>query len=79
MKRARPGQNQKAKLFRRLAMPARKLISAVLHRREAIAPSVAIIFDAKMRLDECAPLRLTAAHGQIGFKEESCRGASRRR
>jgi hypothetical protein len=74
MKRARPGQNQKAKLSRRLAMPARKLISAVLHRREAIAPSVAIIFGAKMRLDECAAVRLTGAHGQIGSEEKAVRG-----
>jgi hypothetical protein len=35
----------------------------------------AIIFDAKMRLDDWAAVRLTGAHGQTGFKEEaSCRG-----
>jgi hypothetical protein len=37
MKRARPGQNQNPNFSRRLAVPARKLISAALPRREAIA------------------------------------------
>jgi hypothetical protein len=37
MDRARPGQNQKPNVSRRLAMAARKLVSVVLHRREAIA------------------------------------------
>jgi hypothetical protein len=37
MKRARTGQNQKPNLSRRLAVAARKLISAALHRRAAIA------------------------------------------
>jgi len=37
MKRARGGQNQKPNVFRRLAAAARKLVSAALHRREAIA------------------------------------------
>jgi hypothetical protein len=37
MKRARPGQNQKPNLSRRLAMAAQKLISAALHKREAVA------------------------------------------
>jgi hypothetical protein len=40
MKRARPGENQKAKLSRRLAIAARKLVSAALHSREAIAARV---------------------------------------
>jgi hypothetical protein len=55
------------------------LISAALHRREAIAAWVAIIFSAKMRLDDCAALRLTGAHGQIDFQEKGCRGTRRRR
>jgi hypothetical protein len=37
MKRARPDQNQKPNVFRRLAMPARKLISRALPKAEAIA------------------------------------------
>jgi hypothetical protein len=33
----------------------------------------------KMRLDDSAAVRLTAAHGQISFEEEGGRGARRRR
>jgi hypothetical protein len=40
MKRASGGQIQKAKLSRRLATAARKLVNAALHRREAIAARV---------------------------------------
>jgi hypothetical protein len=43
MKRARPGQNQKPNFSRRLAVPALKLISAALHRREAIAAEVRLL------------------------------------
>jgi hypothetical protein len=43
MKRARPGQNQKPNFSRRLAAAARKLISAALPRREAIAAQVRLL------------------------------------
>src|SRR5438034_7885202 len=38
----------------------------------------AITFRAKMRLDECAAVRLTGAHGQIGSEEEAVRRRRRR-
>jgi hypothetical protein len=43
MKRARPGRNQKLNLSRRLAVAARKLVSAALHMREAIAAEVRLL------------------------------------
>jgi hypothetical protein len=43
MKRARPGENQKPNFSRRLAVPARKLISAALHRREAIGAQLRLL------------------------------------
>ena len=60
MKRARPGQNQKPNFSRRLAAAARKLISAALHKARCNCRLAAIILGAKMRLDDCAAVRLTA-------------------
>jgi hypothetical protein len=40
MKRAKAGQNQKPNVPRRLAMPARKLTSAALLTRDAVAAPV---------------------------------------
>jgi hypothetical protein len=58
-------------------MPARKLISAALLTRDAVAARLAIIFGAKMRLDDCGAVRLTGAHGQISSEEETVRRGRR--
>jgi hypothetical protein len=78
MKRARLQRNQKAKCCRALACPACGLISGVLLKADAVALGLAIILSAqKMRLDDFAAVRLTAAHGQISFEEEIRRGCRR--
>jgi hypothetical protein len=43
MKRAKPDRSQKPNFSRRLAVPARKLVSAALHSREAIAAEVRLL------------------------------------
>jgi hypothetical protein len=54
------------------------LISGVLPNADAVALGLANILSAqKMRLDDFAAVRLTAAHGQISFEEEIRRGRRR--
>ncbi|UGY15841.1 hypothetical protein HAP48_0046365 [Bradyrhizobium septentrionale] len=86
-KRASPPPNQKLKSRRRLALPACGLIRVRLLKRgaSAVLPRLFSAQDradaapVKMRLDDFAALRFTAAHGQIAHEEKTCRRVRRRR